>query len=216
MLKTVPIGRSRSYLWVVPVAIVVLAGCGSQGQALVAPSAVASTAPLLSSDEGGEDGDGRLETLGRGNGGVNNGRGGGDGDRPGAHDGDRPGAHDGDDRPGRGRGREDRRGPGRGHHDDGDVRHPPRPRHRDDARVVGFVAARETGTLIVNGITVAVTAHTRIRHGHRRLTPADIAAGDHVQARGTIEDGVLVAAEIKVQDTGHDNDDLEPPPSSTT
>lgn len=82
--------------------------------------------------------------------------------------------------------------------------------------MVGFVSARGAQALVVNGVTVAVTAETRIRHGHRRLTLANVLLGDHVQARGAIGDGgVLVAAEIKVQDTGRDNNDpIEPPPSS--
>ena len=45
-----------------------------------------------------------------------------------------------------------------------------------------------------------------IRHGHRILTLAAIEVGDHVQARGVMEGSSLVAEEIKVQDTGHDNE----------
>ena len=39
------------------------------------------------------------------------------------------------------------------------------------------------------------------------LTMADIEVGDHVQARGAMEGAILVATEIKVEDTGRDNDD---------
>jgi hypothetical protein len=61
----------------------------------------------------------------------------------------------------------------------------------------------------VNGMTVAAGPGAVIRHGNRPLTLADIAVGDHVQARGAMEDAVLVATEIKVEDTGRDDDDVD-------
>ena len=48
-----------------------------------------------------------------------------------------------------------------------------------------------------------------IRHGNRTLTMADIQVGDHIQARGTMDGTTLVATEIKVEDTGNDNDETE-------
>jgi len=78
-----------------------------------------------------------------------------------------------------------------------------------DDKVVGFVSANISGTLTVNGITVVPGPGVVIRHGNRTFTIADIEVGDHVQARGTMEGTTLVATEIKVQDTGHDNDDVD-------
>jgi hypothetical protein len=61
----------------------------------------------------------------------------------------------------------------------------------------------------VNGITVAGGPGVVIRHGNRTLTMADIQVGDHIQARGTMDGTTLVATEIKVEDTGNDNDEGE-------
>jgi hypothetical protein len=79
--------------------------------------------------------------------------------------------------------------------------------HED--RVVGFVSAKFADTLTVNGITVAGGPGVVIRHGNRTLTMADIQVGDHIQARGTMNGTTLVATEIKVEDTGNDNDENE-------
>jgi hypothetical protein len=78
-----------------------------------------------------------------------------------------------------------------------------------DDRVVGFVSAKFANTLTVNGVTVAGGPGVVIRHGNRTLTMADIQVGDHVQARGTMDGTTLVATEIKVEDTGNDNDGNE-------
>jgi hypothetical protein len=78
-----------------------------------------------------------------------------------------------------------------------------------DDRVVGFVSAKFADTLTVNGITVAGGPGVVIRHGNRTLTMADIQVGDHIQARGTMDGTTLVATEIKVEDTGNDNDEGE-------
>ena len=88
--------------------------------------------------------------------------------------------------------------------DDGEEGHG-RPGHRGE--LSGFVTAKGTDTLTVRGVTVLVSTTTVIRHGHRTLTMADINVGDHVQARGAMDGTTLVAAEIKVEDTGNDNDD---------
>ena len=61
----------------------------------------------------------------------------------------------------------------------------------------------------MNGITVVPGPGVVIRHGNRHFTIADIRVGDHIQARGTINGTTLVATEIKVEDTGRDNDDAE-------
>ena len=76
-----------------------------------------------------------------------------------------------------------------------------------DGTVVGFVSAKFADTLTVNGITVAGGPGVVIRHGNRTLTMADIMVGDHIQARGTMDGTTLVATEIKVEDTGNDNDE---------
>ena len=79
------------------------------------------------------------------------------------------------------------------------------PGRSQESRVVGFVTANNGDTIVVNGVTIAVGLDALIRHGNRILTMADIAVGDHVQARGAMEGTALVAVEIKVQDTGNDN-----------
>ena len=92
----------------------------------------------------------------------------------------------------------------------------PEPRHDD--KVVGFVTAVTATSITVGDTVVTVTADTTIRHGHRMLTLADIQVGDHAQARGTITGTTFTASEIKVQDTGNDNDDTDegPAPVGTT
>ena len=88
----------------------------------------------------------------------------------------------------------------------GDVGNPGR---GHDDKVVGFVSAKLADTLTVNGITVVPGPGVVIRHGNRTLTIADIEVGDHIQARGTMEGTTLIATEIKVEDTGQDNDDVD-------
>ena len=88
----------------------------------------------------------------------------------------------------------------------GDVGNPGR---GHDDKVVGFVSANVSGTLTVNGITVVPGPGVVIRHGNRTLRIADIEVGDHIQARGTMEGTTLVATEIKVEDTGHDDGDVD-------
>ena len=83
------------------------------------------------------------------------------------------------------------------------------PGHGHDDRVVGFVSARFADSLTVNGITVVAGTGAVIRHGNRTLTIADIEVGDHVQASGAMEGTTLVATEIKVEDTGNDNGDVD-------
>jgi len=75
----------------------------------------------------------------------------------------------------------------------------------------GVVTAVGADSITLRGIVVKVTPTTVIRHGHRRLALAQVAAGDHAQAKGIMSaDGkTLVASEIKVEDTGRDNDDEE-------
>jgi hypothetical protein len=97
--------------------------------------------------------------------------------------------------------------------DDGDKGKKPgdagNPGRGHDDKVVGFVGAKLSDTLTVNGITVVPGPGVVIRHGNRILTIADIEVGDHIQARGTMEGTTLVATEIKVEDTGDDNDDVD-------
>jgi Domain of unknown function (DUF5666) len=86
---------------------------------------------------------------------------------------------------------EEDKGPGRNHED----------------KVVGFVTAKNGDTLTVNGVSVTPGTNALIRHGHRVLTIGDVEVGDHVEARGAVDDGKLVATEIKVQDTGNNDGD---------
>jgi hypothetical protein len=72
----------------------------------------------------------------------------------------------------------------------------------------GFVTGVDGTSLIVRGVTVTPTATAVIRHGNRMVLLADIVVGDNVEARGTMNAGVLEAAEIKVQHAaGKDDDD---------
>jgi len=100
------------------------------------------------------------------------------------------------------------KGPGEAEHGKGPGEADDHGRGHDD-RVVGFVSAKFADTLTVNGITVAGGPGVAIRHGNRTLTMADIQVGDHIQARGTMNGTTLVATEIKVEDTGNDNDENE-------
>jgi hypothetical protein len=76
------------------------------------------------------------------------------------------------------------------------------------------VTALGADSITLRGVVVKVTPTTLIRHGNRRLTLAEIAVGDHAQAKGTMSpDGTtFTATEIKVEDTdgnddGNDDDD---------
>lgn len=71
----------------------------------------------------------------------------------------------------------------------------------------GFVTGVGTNALTVRGVNVVVNEGTRIRHGNRTLTMLDIQVGDHVQVRGHMDGSNLVATEIKVEDTGNDEDE---------
>ena len=75
--------------------------------------------------------------------------------------------------------------------------------------VSGFVTAIGLDSITVRGVVVKVTPTTIIRHGHRHLGLADIEVGDHAQAKGTFsaDRTTLTATEVKVEDTGRDNDD---------
>jgi hypothetical protein len=168
-------------------ALTVACGEGTGTQLPTAPSALPGSTAILS-DEAADTAataasESTFETLGRG--GNGNGNGGGNGNGRGNGNGNGNGG--GNDRP------EDDERPGRS----------------GEATVVGFVAARSANTITVNGVTVAPALNAAIRHGNRILTLADIEVGDHVQARGSMEGTTLVATEIKVQDTGRDNDDVD-------
>jgi hypothetical protein len=164
-------------------------GCG-EGNVLRSPTAPSSTlgsGTSLTDDAGnGTTASsaefGALGKGGNGKGGGNNGPDEGETDsNSGPGNGNKP------ENPGNG-------GPGRSHED----------------RVVGFVSAKFANTITVNGVTVAPAADAVIRHGNRTLTIDDIAVGDHVHARGAMEGTTLLAVEIKVQDTGNDNEEGNP------
>ena len=168
------------------VAIALTVGCGKENvvQSTTGPSTLTSAAALSGDPNDGESTSsiaGEAGTLEKGGNGHGN-KGNSDGDEG---NGDDDGNDDDGKKPQNGN------GPGRSHED----------------RVVGFVSAKTADTLTVRGVTVTAAAGAIIRHGHRILTLADIQVGDHVQARGTMDGSTLVATEIKVQDTGNDNED---------
>lgn len=103
---------------------------------------------------------------------------------------------------GAGKGKGDLHGPEHGKKPEDDVQHG----RSHEARVVGFVTSVAGGTLTINGIDVVGATDVVVRHGQTILTIADIEVGDHVQARGKMEGSVLVATEIKVEDTGEGSD----------
>lgn len=107
-----------------------------------------------------------------------------------------------------------RGGNGRGNHGGApgahdDAHGPDHPGRSHEAKVVGFVTAKGAEALTVEGITIEIEATTLIRHGNRTLTIDDIEIGDHVQARGMMneDETILTAIEVKVEDTGNDNED---------
>ncbi len=101
------------------------------------------------------------------------------------------------------------RGPGLHRDEDDEDEDDDRARHRRN--LSGFVTAVGTDSITIRAVVVKLTPTTVIRHGHRRLTLAQIAVGDHAQAKGMMgADGrTFTASEIKVEDTGRDNDDDE-------
>lgn len=63
-------------------------------------------------------------------------------------------------------------------------------------------------TLLVGTRQVSVPVTATIRHGSRSLAFADLAVGDHVQVKGTLNaTAVLVASEVKVEQGGKRPDD---------
>jgi hypothetical protein len=178
-------------------ATILSTACGDgASRSPVAPSAAPGSA-VFATDAAGDGASalasrGDLSTLGRGGNGNGNGNGGGNGNGNGnGGDKDKDGNDNGNQGSGNGNGGPGSGGPGRS----------------QETRVVGFVSAKGADTIVVNDVTVAPAIDGVIRHGNRSLTMADIEVGDHVQARGAMEGTTLVATEIKVQDTGRDNDD---------
>jgi hypothetical protein len=176
-------------------AALVTIGCG-EGQILQSPTGPSGTLGSTTLLSGDSDADataasaGEFDTLARG--GNGNGRGGGNGN--GGGNDKKPADTDEPSKKPKNGG-----GPGRSH----------------EERVVGFVSGKFADAITVNGVNIYAGLDTVIRHGNRLLGMADIAIGDHVQARGVMEETQFVAIEIKVQDTGNDNEegDGEVPPA---
>lgn len=186
----------RRRLLLIPLAAAALAiGCG-EGKLLesaTGPSDISASATLLTADAADSvttaSTDGEFAALAKGGGGS-----GKDKDKGKDKDEESDDTDADDDSsnsgPGRGKKPDNGGGPGRSHQD----------------KVVGFVDAKTGDSLTVRGVKVIAGPTAVIRHGHRRLTMDDIQVGDHVQARGAMEDTTLVATEIKVQDTDNDDD----------
>jgi len=181
----------RLRLLVVPFAAAALTvGCGEGTlQSPTGPSGVAGVTTFSTAGEGdlaaSAASAGEFRLLGKGG----NGKGGGGGsDEDKAKNDEDATTQDGEN--GKGKKPADTGGPGRSH----------------QARVVGFVTANAGDILTVEGTPIVVGIGAVIRHGNRVLSLADIEVGDHIQARGVLEGLTLVAEEITVQDTGHDND----------
>jgi hypothetical protein len=71
----------------------------------------------------------------------------------------------------------------------------------------GFVTAANGTSITVRGITVTPAPGAVIRHGNRILDFTSIVVGDHVQAKGTMTEGALLASEIKVEETSLEGGD---------
>jgi hypothetical protein len=74
-----------------------------------------------------------------------------------------------------------------------------------NGRITAIDVAARTITVGTSKVNVPLTA--AIRHGNRSFTLADLAVGDHVQVKGTANEGVLVASEVKVEQGGEGDDD---------
>ena len=217
MEKTRTIASIRLRLLLAPLALASSIGCGGSSPSLTGPSAVLGSAVALSADSA-ESAEtllaaeaGEFTALGRGpgNGGGKDGK---DKDKDKDKDGDTDRGRNGNGDDNRGPAGDNRGPGGGGRGPEGGDRGPEEddrgPGRSDDVRVVGFVSGVTVDTLTVDGVTVAAGPGVLIRRGNRVLTMADIEVGDHVQARGAMEGAVLVATEIKVEDTGRDNDDV--------
>lgn len=198
--------RMRSLLLVTFAAAVVAAGCGEGAlSSPTAPSALPDSTALgidaPSEDLASATGEFALLGGGKGQGGGSNSGSGKDKDK----DRDRQDK----DKSDKGRG-----GDGESHVDDDDDAEDDDDGEDNRGRrgsLSGFVTAVGTDSITIRGIIVKVTPTTVIRHGHRRLTLAQIAVGDHAQAKGIMsaDRKTLTASEIKVEDTGKDNDDTD-------
>jgi hypothetical protein len=194
MRTTVESARLRLSLIALAAATLTV-GCG-EGKALQSPTGPSALAPssttLIIEDAAAAPGTastaGESRPLGGGNGGKDK-----DGNNEDADKSDRDDVS--------------HRGPGWNNHGPGAGNTHPGRSHED--RVVGFVSDKSADALIVHGIRIVLGPNAVIRHGARTLALSDIEVGDHVQALGTREGNTLVATEIKVEDTGQDDDEDE-------
>lgn len=191
--------RVRSLLLVTFAAAVVAAGCADGAlSSPTAPSALPESSALgidIPSDDLASTTDEFAGLGGKGHGGGSSNSGGGKDKDKGKQE---------DDKSDQGRG-----GEGSSHVDD-DEDDEGEDHHGRRRNLSGFVTAVGADSITIRGIVVTITPTTVIRHGHRRLTLAQIAVGDHAQAKGTMgDDGTMTATEVKVEDTGRDNEDAE-------
>ena len=96
--------------------------------------------------------------------------------------------------------------PGNGKPEAGDDGKPEKP---FQGSLSGFVTAVNGTSITVRGITVTPAADAVIRHGNRILEFSSIVVGNHVQAKGTMTEGALLASEIKVEQTNGEEDDTD-------
>lgn len=202
--------RLRSWLFVSCAAAILTAGCG-EGHSLSPTAPTALPDSSVSSIDG--DADAFLAaSTGEDFAALGNGKGSGGGS---SNSGGGKGSGTDTDRSDKGKGGKGKDGTAEVEvdHDDDDADDEEdddgEDNHGRRRSVVGFVSAVGDGSITVRGIVVTIMDTTVIRHGHRRLTIADIHVGDHAQAKGTMSaDGTtLTAVEVKVEDTGNDNDD---------
>ena len=72
--------------------------------------------------------------------------------------------------------------------------------------IEGMIASIAGSSITVNGQTVLVPASAEIRHGSRAVLFSELQVGDRVHVKATMQDAVLQATEVKVQNPEGDDD----------
>ena len=110
----------------------------------------------------------------------------------------------------KGKGKDEKKEHGASDDDEADDDESRKPQKGDHGSLSGVVTAISATSITVRGTVVTVNAATRIRHGGRTLTMADVTVGDHVQVKGTTATTTtgttFTATEVKVEDMDHDDD----------
>jgi len=86
-------------------------------------------------------------------------------------------------------------------------------RRKPKTEIEGLIAAIDEieQTIEVNGQVIQIGDTTLIRHGNQTFAFADLAVGDRVHVRGTLDadTGLVVAREVKLQSSGNGDDESD-------